>query len=173
MSKVCRPIAWSALTVALSATFTMGAAAQETDPQVEDAVVQVPAQVVEPQVPVVVALAAVGGGEGGGEATLSASAGEQTEAVVEVEGLAPGTEWSAFLIAGTCEEPGDAITPLGTIEVTDGGSGRGEAAVTAALAELTSGAATVQVHPQGETPTQAILCGALPAGAAGPRLPAM
>lgn len=173
MSKVCRPITWSTLTVALSATLTMGAAAQEPVPQPEIPAVEAPAQAVEPQVPVVVELAAVGAGEGSGEATLRASAGEQTEAVVEVAGLAPGTEWSAFLIAGTCEEPGAAITPLGTIEVADAGSGRGEAALTVALAELVTGAATVQVHPQAETPTQAVLCGALPAAAAGPTLPGM
>lgn len=170
MSKVSRSISWTSLALGLTVTLPAMSAAQQPAPvpQPQTPGVEAAAQVA--QAPVVVELAAVGDAEGSGEATLKAT-GEQTEAVVEVEGLAPGTEWSAFLIAGTCDEPGAAITPLGTIEVADMGSGRGEASVTAALAELASGAATVQVHPQGETPTQAVLCGALPAVSAGPEIP--
>jgi hypothetical protein len=164
MSKVCRSIACPALAIMLTMGLAAGAAAQETP--VPQPVPEPP--VAEPQAPVVVELAAVGAGEGSGEAILEA-AGEQTNARLEVEGLAPGTQWSGFLVAGTCDQPRDVIAPLGTIEVADQGSGRGEAAVTTALAELAVGPATVQVHPQGETPTQAVLCGALPA--AGPSVP--
>lgn len=169
MSKVSRKIAWSSLSIVLTMGFAASAAAQEVPvPQPEPA----PAPpVAQPQAPVVVELAAVGGAEGSGEATLAAAMGDQTEATLEVAGLAPGTQWSGFLISGTCDEPGDLIAPLGTVEVADQGSGRGEASVTAAMAELTAGPATVQLHPQGETPTQAVLCGALPA-AAGPSIPA-
>lgn len=174
MSKVSRSISWTSLALGLTVALPAVAAAQQPapvpQPQTPGVEAEAQAQVAQAPAPIEVELAAVGGAEGSGEATLKAT-GEQTEAVVEVAGLAPGTQWSAFLIAGTCDQPGAAITPLGTIEVADQGSGRGEASVTAALAELASGAATVQVHPQGETPTQAVLCGALPAASAGPQLP--
>ena len=166
MSKVSRKIAWSSLSIVLTVGFATSAAAQVPDPQPEPA-----APVAEPQAPVVVELSAVGGAEGSGEASLEAGMSGETEATLQVEGLAPGTQWSGFLVGGTCEQPGDVIAPLGTVEVADQGSGRGEASVTTALADLTATAATVQVHPQGETPTQAVLCGALPA-AAGPSIPA-
>ena len=118
-----------------------------------------------PQEPVVVELAAVGAAEGSGLATINA-AGDQAEAVVEVQGLEAG-QWAAFLIAGSCEAPQDVVAPLGTVEVTDAGSGRAEVALTASLADLTAGEASVQVHPAGDAPTEAVLCGALPsAGAA-------
>lgn len=118
-----------------------------------------------PQEPVVVELAAVGAAEGSGLATLNA-AGDQAEAVVEVQGLEAG-QWSAFLIAGSCDAPQDVVAPLGTVEVTDAGSGRAAVALTASLADLTASDASVQVHPAGDAPTEAVLCGALPsAGAA-------
>src|SRR5690606_19069220 len=106
MSKVCRTISWTSLALGLTVTMTAGAAAQGPVPQPETPPVELPTQVVEAPQPVVVELAAVGGAEGAGEATLTAGMGEATEAVIEVEGLAPETQWSAFLIAGTCEAPG-------------------------------------------------------------------
>lgn len=122
-----------------------------------------------PQSPVVVELAAVGEAQGSGNAALLGTAMGQTEASVNVEGLAPGTQWSAFLVAGSCDQPGQLVSPLGSIEVGDSGSGSASVTVSAALAELTSGAATVQVHPQGETPTQAVLCGAVESAPAPPQ----
>jgi hypothetical protein len=163
MSKLCATMARGFLAFGLTTVLAGSGSAQETPVPLP------PPPVVEPQVPVVVELTAVEGAEGRGEATLRATAGDQTEAVLEVEGLPPGTEWSGFLIAGSCDQPGTVITPLGTIEVTDQGTGRGEASVTTALGELTAAAATVQVHPHGETPTQAVLCGAVLGG--GPQLP--
>lgn len=177
MWKVCRAIASSSFAFAVTLSLAGGAAAQETPmpvpvPETEAPVpeTEADAPLAETQDPIVVELGAVGGAEGSGEATLRTGMGDQTEAVLEVEGLAPGTQWSAFLIAGTCDQPGDTISPLGTIEVADQGSGRGEASVTTALSELTASPATVQVHPQAETPTQAVLCGAVAAD--GPSLPA-
>ena len=131
--------------------------------EVEEPVAAPEAQV--PQEPVSVELAAVGAGEGSGQATLNA-AGDQAAAVVEVQGLQAG-QFSAFLISGSCDAPGDVVAPLGTVEVTDAGSGRAEVALTASLADLTASDASVQIHPAGDAPTEAVLCGALPsAGAA-------
>src|SRR5690606_38986941 len=112
MSKVCRTISWTSLALGLTVTMATGALAQEPIPQPETPPVEEPAQVAEPQEPVVVQLSAVGGAEGAGEATLRAGAVDGTAAVIEVQGLAPGTQWSAFLVAGTCDQPGDAISPL-------------------------------------------------------------
>ena len=170
MSKLSKTIAGGSFAFALT-LMAGGAAAQETpvpvpvpDPAEEQIEVPVEAQA-DPATPIVVELAAVGGAEGSGEATLSTSMGDQTQAVVEVEGLAPA-QYSAFLIGGTCDQPGEVVAPLGTVEVSDQGSGRGEVALTTAIAELTAADATVQLHPQGEEPSQALLCGAVAAEAA-------
>lgn len=126
------------------------------------------AAVVEPE-PVIVTLAPVSGAEGTGEARLKAGPAG-TETALEVSGLAPGSHWAAFLIEGTCEEPGETISPLGTVEVGAEGAGKGEAAITAPLGELVAGDATVQLHPHAEAPTTAVLCGAV--SAAQPQVPA-
>lgn len=142
------------------------AEAQEAQPA-QPALPPAPAE--EAQAPVVVELS---GAQGSGEATLSAAAGDQADAVIEVEGLEPGTQYSAFLISGSCDSPGDVVAPLGTVAVADQGSGRGEVSLTTPLSELAQGEATVQIHPQGDAPTEAVLCGAVPAVEAGPSLPA-
>ena len=156
MQKLSKTLAGCSVALALAAMSAGSSFAQETPP------------LADPVASVQVDLEAVEGAEGSGEATLSAATGGQTEATVEVDGLPPGTEWSAFLVSGSCDEPGQAISPLGTIEVSDQGSGKGSTAVTAELAALTASPATVQIHPQGETPTQAVLCGGLAATAAPP-----
>ena len=177
MSKLCRSLTGTSFAVMLTLGSAAIASGQETpvpvpvpdqEPQAEaQAEMQPEAQ--EAQEPVIVQLSAVGGAEGSGEATLSPAAGDQAGAVIEVQGLEPA-QYSAFLVAGTCDSPGDVVAPLGTVEVADQGSGRGEVALTSPLGALTGSEATVQVHPQGDAPTQALLCGAVPA--AGASLPA-
>ncbi|HEX6926923.1 MAG TPA: hypothetical protein VF167_15980 [Longimicrobiaceae bacterium] len=114
------------------------------------------------QAPITLQLSAVGGAQGSGEATLSPN-GEETGAVVNVQGLSPSTQYSAFLLTGTCEQPGDVMAPLGTIEADDQGSGSTEVRLTAPLDSIVAAGATVQIHPQGDAPTQALLCGAVQA----------
>ena len=112
-----------------------------------------------PQQPIIVELGAVGTAEGSGLATLTA-AGDQAAAGVEVQGLQAG-QFSAFLVSGSCDAPGDVVAPLGTVEVSDAGSGRAEVALTSSLADLTAADASVQLHPAGDSPTEAVLCGAV------------
>ena len=173
MSKLSKTIAGGSFAFALT-LMAGGAAAQETpvpvpvpEPAEEQIEAPVEATQADPASPIVVELAAVGEAEGSGEATLAAGMGDETQAGVAVEGLAPA-QYSAFLIGGTCDMPGEVVAPLGTVEVSDQGSGRGEVAVTTAIAELTAGEATVQLHPQGEEPSQALLCGAVATEAAAP-----
>lgn len=173
MRKLWQSLAGTSFAVALALGTVASAGAQEipvpTDPEVE--IPEAEAEAVQEQEPVTVTLSAVGAGTGSGQATLSPGLSGQAEAVIEVEGFEPGTQWSAFLIEGTCEAPGNVVAPLGTIDVADAGSGRGEVALTAALADLTAGEATVQIHPQGDAPSEASLCGALPAAGGAGALP--
>lgn len=178
MRKLWQSLAGTSFAVALAFGTVAVAGAQEipvpTDPvEVPEAEVEVEAETeaVQEQEPVSVTLSAVGAGTGSGQATLSPGLTGQAEAVIEVEGFEPGTQWSAFLIEGTCDAPGNVVAPLGTIDVADAGSGRGEVALTAALSDLTAGEATVQIHPQGDVPSEASLCGALPAAGGASGLP--
>jgi len=169
MRKLWQSLAGTSFAVALAFGTVAVAGAQEipvpTDPEVEvpEAEAEPAQDPVQALDPVTVALSAVGAGTGSGEATLREGLGGQAEAVVEVSGLEPGTQWSAFVIEGTCDAPGNVVAPLGTIDVADAGSGRGEVALTAGLADLTAGDVTVQIHPQGDAPSEAVLCGAVAA----------
>jgi len=152
MQKLSKISLGSALMFALAAMHAGQAQAQE-----------VPSGETAPQAAaaVVVALPAAGGGEGSGEATLRPGAEGQIEVSLEVAELTDQGALSAFLVSGTCEAPGEVVASLGEIEVAEDGTGTGSAKLAGAtLAELLAAPVTVQVHPQGDSPTQPLLCGA-------------
>lgn len=120
-----------------------------------------------PQDTIVVALEAAEGSALSGSAQLGTNTEGGAEVTIEVQGAEATAELAAFLVAGTCDAPGEVLAPLGTVAADGEGAGTATSPLPLPLDELLASPATVQVHATGASPGQALLCGTASAAAPG------